>query len=80
MPKYPRLFLPGAIQHVYCRVARGEFVFDDDLESIEFIEALRTVRNVDSWTIIAWCLLSNHLPRSPQDEPFPRSIAPSSAK
>ena len=26
MPRHPRLFLPGAIYHVYCRVARGEFV------------------------------------------------------
>ena len=26
MPRHPRLFVPGAIYHVYCRVARGEFV------------------------------------------------------
>ena len=24
MPRHPRLFLPYAIYHVYCRVARGE--------------------------------------------------------
>lgn len=29
MPRRPRLFVPGAIYHVYCRVARGETVFDD---------------------------------------------------
>jgi hypothetical protein len=28
MPRHPRLFLPYAIYHVYCRVARGEFIFD----------------------------------------------------
>jgi hypothetical protein len=33
MPRHPRLFLPDAIYHVYCRVARGEFVFDDDFEA-----------------------------------------------
>ncbi len=38
MPRHPRLFLPGATYHVYCRVARGEFVFDDDFEGIEFVE------------------------------------------
>ena len=43
MPRHPRLFLSGAIYHIYCRVARGEFVFDDDFESIEFTEALRSV-------------------------------------
>lgn len=40
MPRHPRLFLPEATYHVYCRVARGEFVFDDDFEAVESIEAL----------------------------------------
>ena len=60
MPRHPRLFLYGAIYHVYCRVARGEFVFDDDLEAVEFIETLRRVRDLDGWTIFAWCLMGNH--------------------
>ena len=60
MPRHPRLFLPEATYHVYCRVARGEFVFDDDFEAVEFIEALRKVRDLDGWTIFAWCLMGNH--------------------
>ena len=60
MPRHPRLFLPGATYHVYCRVARGEFVFNDDFEAIEFVEALRKVRDLDGWTIFAWCLMGNH--------------------
>lgn len=60
MPRHPRLFLPGAIYHVYCRVARGEFVFDDHDEASEFIERLRSVRDLDGWTIFAWCLMGNH--------------------
>jgi len=60
MPRHTRLFLPGAIYHVYCRVARGEFVFDDQDEALEFIEKLREVRDLDSWTIFAWCLMGNH--------------------
>jgi hypothetical protein len=39
---------PGAIYHVYCRVARGEFVFDDDLEAREFVQTLRDVRALDA--------------------------------
>jgi hypothetical protein len=35
MPRKPRLFVPGAIYHVYCRVARGEFVFDEHDEAAE---------------------------------------------
>ena len=60
MPRHPRLFLPEATYHVYCRVARGEFAFDDDFEAVEFIEALRKVRDLDGWTIFAWCLMGNH--------------------
>jgi hypothetical protein len=36
---------------VYCRVARGEFVFDDDFEATEFVEVLRKVRDLDGWTV-----------------------------
>ena len=43
MPRHPRLFVPRATSRVYCRVGRGEFVFDCDEEAIEFIEALRRV-------------------------------------
>jgi REP element-mobilizing transposase RayT len=60
MPRHRRLFITGAIYHVYCRVARGEVVFDDDCEAVEFIETLREVRDLDHWTIFAWCLMGNH--------------------
>lgn len=36
MPRRARLFVSGAIYHVYCRVARGEFVFDDEVEARQF--------------------------------------------
>jgi REP element-mobilizing transposase RayT len=60
MPRHPRLFLPYAIYHVYCRVARGEFIFDDDSEAMEFVERMREVRDLDGWSILAWCLMGNH--------------------
>ena len=60
MQRHPRLSLFGAIYHVYCRVARGEFCFDDDLKAVEFIKTLRRVRDLDGWTIFAWCLMGNH--------------------
>jgi REP element-mobilizing transposase RayT len=60
MPRRPRLFLPGATYHVYCRVARGEFVFEDESEAIAFVDTVRTVRDLDGWTVFAWCLMGNH--------------------
>ncbi len=60
MPRHPRLFVPGATYHVYCRVARGEFVFDDPLEAEEFVSAVREVRDLHGWQIFAWTLMANH--------------------
>lgn len=60
MPRKPRLFLPEATYHVYCRVARGEFVFDDAREAEAFVDAARNVRDLDGWRILAWCLMANH--------------------
>ena len=60
MPRKPRLFVPGATYHLYCRVARGEFVFDDPAEAAEFVETARQVRDLDGWKVLAWCLMGNH--------------------
>ena len=60
MPRRPRLFIPGAIYHVYCRVARGEFVFDDPLEAEAWVAAVREVRNLHGWQVFAWALMGNH--------------------
>ena len=60
MPRKPRLFLPGATYHVFCRVARGEFVFDDRCEAYQFIDILKKVKELDAWTVYAWCLMGNH--------------------
>jgi len=45
MPRKPRLFVSGATYHVYCRVARGEFVFENPDNAEAFIETLRDVSN-----------------------------------
>jgi REP element-mobilizing transposase RayT len=60
MPRHPRLFIPGATYHVYCRVARGEFVFDDPIDAEEFVSVVREVGNLDGWRILAWVLMGNH--------------------
>lgn len=60
MPRHPRLFIPGATYHVYCRVARGEFVFDDPLEAEAFVSAVREVGYLHGWQVFAWTLMGNH--------------------
>jgi hypothetical protein len=50
----------GGLYHVYNRFARGEDVFADPEEAIEFVELLREVKRRDELTVLAWALLSNH--------------------
>lgn len=60
MPRRPRVFAEGGVHHVYNRFARGEPVFADPEEALEFIELLRYVKQRDDWTVFAWVLMSNH--------------------
>lgn len=60
MPRKPRLFIPYATYHVYCRVNRGESVFANREDSDLFLETLREVKDRDGFSILAWCLMTNH--------------------
>jgi REP element-mobilizing transposase RayT len=56
----PRIEIEGGWFHVYNRVSSGEPIFADPDVAIEFVEIVRDVKNRDGWTVIAWCLMSNH--------------------
>ena len=60
MPRRPRVFVEGALYHVYNRFARGEGVFGDPEEAIEFVERLREVKTRDGFVVFAWALMTNH--------------------
>ena len=60
MPRGRRVIVEGGLYHVYNRFARGEDLFRDPEEAVEFLELLREVKQRDGLTIYAWALLSNH--------------------
>ncbi len=60
MARSPRLFIPGGIYHVYCRVARSERVFEDSAEAQHFIDTVSDVKRLHIFTILAFCLMSTH--------------------
>ena len=60
MPRGRRVLVEGGLYHVYNRFARGESVFTDPEEAVEFAELLREVKRRDGLTVYAWALLSNH--------------------
>jgi putative transposase len=60
MPRVPRIFVDGAIYHVYCRIGRGEPVFGDDAEAGDLLELLAELKARDDLQVLAWCVMSNH--------------------
>jgi REP element-mobilizing transposase RayT len=60
MPRRPRVFVSGAMYHVYCRTSRGEPIFADRAVTEGFLEILRQVKRRDGLTVVTWCVVSNH--------------------
>ena len=60
MPRKQRVFIPGGVYHLYCRVARGEFVFDNEVEAENWVNTVLDVAVTHELSVFAWCLLSNH--------------------
>ena len=56
----PRIEIKGGLYHVYNRVASGEPVLTNPEEAVEFIELIRETKTRDGWTVLAWCVMSNH--------------------
>ena len=60
MPRRPRVFVDGAIYHVYCRFAHGARVFGSAEEAERFLAIVREVKRSDGLSILAWCLMPTH--------------------
>jgi len=60
MPRRPRVFVSGAVYHVYCRVARGEPVFSDSREAAALVGVIRGVAREHGLSVLAWCVMSTH--------------------
>jgi REP element-mobilizing transposase RayT len=60
MPRRPRVFVDGAIYHVYCRFAHGARVFAVPEEAERFLAIAREVKRTDELSILAWCLMPTH--------------------
>ncbi len=56
MPRRPRVFVAGASDHVYCRVARGERVFADPREAAVLVGVIREVVREHGLSVLAWCI------------------------
>jgi len=60
MPRRPRVFVSGAVYHVYCRVARGEPAFSDAREAAALVGVIREVTREHGLSVLAWCVMATH--------------------
>ena len=60
MARSPRLFIPGGLYHLYCRVARGEYVLHHSGEADEFLVRLAEIKKLHRFSVLGWCLMGNH--------------------
>jgi REP element-mobilizing transposase RayT len=60
MPRPPRIFVDGAIYHVFSRIGRGAPIFQERREAEALVAVLEGVKRRDAFTVFAWCVMSNH--------------------
>lgn len=60
MGRRPRVVVEGGLYHVYNRISSGETTFADPNEASDFVETIRETKKRDGWTVLAWCVMSNH--------------------
>jgi len=71
MPRRPRVFVEGAVYHVFNRCAHGAEPFARRKPAERFVETLVRARDRDGLTILAWCVLSNHYHLAVRTGPVP---------
>ncbi len=55
-----RLEFPEALYHLTSRGGRRENIYEDDEDSLAFLEVFSSVIEQFNWVCYAYCLMSNH--------------------
>ncbi len=60
MPRAKRVLVPGAVYHVYNRVAHGEHLFREEGEARRLLARIAETKKRDDFVVMAYCVMSNH--------------------
>jgi putative transposase len=60
MPYPLRIEHPGAYYHVGSRGNNGRPIMLDDADGAEFVSLLAKIAIAERWSVVAWCLMTNH--------------------
>ncbi len=61
MPRSARKKSSSGIYHIVLRGINKQRIFEDDEDSLYFLEKLKTYKDISSFEIYAYCLMSNHV-------------------
>ncbi len=75
MPRRARRASASGIHHVMLRGVNRDMIFLEDEDRERFLTALRTARDVSGFSILAYCLMDNHVHLAMQEGPEPVGAA-----
>jgi putative transposase len=61
MPRSARKKSSSGIYHIVLRGINKQRIFEDDEDSLYFLEKFKTYKDISGYEIYAYCLMSNHL-------------------
>ena len=61
MPRGPRKLSELGFYHIIMKGAGNQVIFEDDADYEAFLQVLRRAREKYSVSVLAWCLMSNHV-------------------
>ena len=61
MPRCARVKSQSNIYHIMLRGINQQIIFEDEEDSVKFIETLRTYKAISGYKIFAYCFMGNHL-------------------
>ena len=61
MPRQARRKSKSGIYHVMLRGINKQVIFEDEEDSLKFLETLKNYKAISGYKIFAYCLMSNHI-------------------
>ena len=61
MPRQARRKSESGIYHVMLRGINKQVIFEDEEDSLKFLETLKNYKAISGYKIFAYCLMSNHI-------------------
>jgi REP element-mobilizing transposase RayT len=73
MPRAARIRSKTDIYHVMIRGINQQIIFEDDEDNLKFLEILKEYKTISGYSMLAYCLMGNHIHLLTKEEKEPLS-------